>query len=86
MEGENASFKLEYCMMGYHVYREIWKSNPDNILTCRQEHGNIHDLYAVCMVHATGIVVGHVPRKISTVCSSGGSRGGPGGARPSLKF
>ena len=69
MEGENASFKLEYCMMGYHVYREIWKSNPDNILTCRQEHGNIHDLYAVCMVHATGIVVGHVPRKISTVCS-----------------
>ena len=69
MEGEKASYKLEYCIGGYHVYKEIWKSNPDDILTCRREHGNIHDLYAVCMVHATGIVVGHVPRKISTVCS-----------------
>ena len=56
-------------MRGYHGYKEIWKSNPHDILTCRREHGNIHDLYAVCMVHATGIVVGHVPRKISTVCS-----------------
>ena len=40
------------------------------ILTCKEEPGNIHDLYAVAVrqpgdYHTT---VGHVPRSISAVC------------------
>ena len=33
-----------------------------------REAGNVHDLYAVAVVKS-GVVVGHVPRKMSSVCS-----------------
>ena len=43
------------------------------MLTCRRETGNIEDPYAVAVIKdendATEAVVGHVPRRISTMCS-----------------
>ena len=60
---EAASFQLNYCMRGYHIYKKVWQSNTMEILSCKKEV-NIYDPYAVCMVNETGITVGHVPRKI----------------------
>lgn len=59
---------MDSVMRGYHVNKNVWQSNTDDILSCRREAGNIHDSYAVCMVHPTGLIVGHVPRTISAVC------------------
>ena len=63
------TFEIDSCIRGYHVYKEVWTSNGDKILSCRREVGNIHDMYAVSMVHESGIVVGHVPQTISADCS-----------------
>ena len=70
------TFEIDSCIRGYHGYKEVWTSNGDEILSCTREVGNIHDPYAVSMVHEFGIVVGHVPRKISAVCSLFLLRGG----------
>ena len=70
------TFEIDSCIRGYHVYKEVWTSNGDAILSCRREVGNIHDPYAISMVNESGIVVGHVPRKISAVCSLYLLRGG----------
>lgn len=69
MATEQAEYHFDYCMRGYYVYKEVWQSNTDDILSCRREATNLHDPYAVCMMHRSGIVVGHVPRTISAVCS-----------------
>ena len=36
-------------------------------LQCKIEHGNVHDIYAVAVIQED-IVVGHLPRNISTPC------------------
>lgn len=61
-------FKMDSVMRDYHVYTKVWQSNTDDILCCRCKGANIHDPYAVCMVHESGIVVGHIPWTMSAVC------------------
>ena len=58
---------------GYHEYKEIW---PDPFvgeeLPCEQEVGNPHDPLAVAIKKTIGgehKIVGHVPRRISPLCS-----------------
>ena len=54
---------------GHHVYKDIWTPYTGEILTCKEEPGNIHDLYAVAVRRqGDDITVGHVPQTISTVC------------------
>ena len=55
---------------GYHIYKEIWPNpNIGEQLNCKMEHGNIHDMYAVAVTRdQEDIVVGHLPRNISTPC------------------
>ena len=36
------------------------------ILSCSQEQGNLHDIYAVAVMKGND-VVGHIPRKISSL-------------------
>ena len=38
-------------------------------LVCRRKLGKLEDPYAVAVVKDNDIVVGHIPRKISTMCS-----------------
>ena len=64
-----SSYTIEAVIRGYHVYKEIWESVVGQVLPCQQEHGNVHDPYAVAVVNE-GVTVGHVPRAISSVCSS----------------
>ena len=54
---------------GYHYYKDIWEAVIGEELECEREHGNIHDLYAVAVKQKSEATVGHLPKKISSVCS-----------------
>ena len=61
---------LEYdnisCTRGFHVYRDIWNPIEGEILDTKRENNNPMDKYAIAVIK-DGVVVGHVPRKISKV-------------------
>ena len=57
-----AEYIVESCVRGYHYYQNIWDPVIDEVLACAP-----HDRYAVAVYKDTQ-VVGHVARKISTVC------------------
>ena len=56
---------VESMVRGYHVYKDIWSAAVGQRLPCKQERGNPHDPYAI----EGSVIVGHVPREISAVCS-----------------
>ena len=68
-------FGVESIIRGYHEYQMIW-NNPliGEELPCECEPGNSHDSYAVAVKKEIGTcrrnqIVGHVPRRLSTICS-----------------
>ena len=63
-------FERDSCIRGYHVYKEIWQAAVGEELECDREHGNTKDRYAVA-VRRQGIVIGHLPRKLSRLCCGG---------------
>ena len=65
---DRASFTIEAMIRGYHIYRDIWSAVFDEELPCQRETGNISDPFAVGVLK-DGVIVGHVPRKISSICS-----------------
>ena len=68
------TFCIDSMVQGYHDYQSIW-DNPlsDGDLLCVREcTGNPHNLQAVAIkktIDGTLQVVGHMPRKISSICS-----------------
>ena len=68
-------FQKESCVRGYHVYKDIWNAALGEELQCQRERGNSSDLYAVAVLKDRTIV-GHLPRKISRICSLFMRRGG----------
>ena len=65
---DRSSFTVEAMIRGYHVYKDIWNSVLDEELPCQRETGNTSDPFAVGVLK-DGVIVGHVPRKISSICS-----------------
>ena len=63
-------FRVQSCVRGFHVYGEHWTAFVGEELTFQREIGNVVDRYAVAVEKATGETVGHVPKKISRICSS----------------
>ena len=63
------------CIRGYHVYKEIWEAATGEVLICERELHNSRDRYAVA-VKRMGTIIGHLPRKLSRVCSLFLRRGG----------
>ena len=61
-------FTIEAMVRGYHVYQTVWEVNIGEVLPCIREPGNRHDPHAVA-VKKDEIIVGHLPRKISCLCS-----------------
>ena len=61
-------FRSVCCIRGYHVYKEILETAVGEVLLCTREPHNALDRYAVPMNKA-GTVIGHLPRKLSRVCS-----------------
>jgi hypothetical protein len=70
-----ATFSVEAMVRGYHVYQGIWIPTAGEQLPCRKENGNIQDPFSVAVIDGTD-VVGHVPKKISSICSMFLQRGG----------
>ena len=66
--GTDATFTVESMVRGYHVYKDVWSASIDEHLPCRRETTNPADRFAVAVVKRD-TVVGHVPKKISNVCS-----------------
>ena len=75
---EKCSFSLEAMVRGYHVYRSVWEAAIGEELMCVREVGNRTDPYAVAVVKPQSgeLTVGHLPRKISSLCSTFIKRGG----------
>ena len=70
-------FTFESMIHGYHEYQMIWGAPAiGEKLDCFHELGNSHNRYARVMKKTIGlggdVVVGHVPRRISAICSLGG--------------
>ena len=61
---------VESCVRGYHVYKDVWSATLGETLLCVAEVGNVHDPYAVAIVHPSPAshTVGHVPRSMSAAC------------------
>jgi hypothetical protein len=65
------------CILGYHVYKSIWRAVVGEVLPCEREVNNVTDRYAVSVVKdCTTGPIGHLPRKASKVCSLFIRRGG----------
>lgn len=62
------TFSVESMVRGYHVYKDVWTSSVGEHLPCRRETTNLADRFAVAVMKGA-TVVGHIPRKISNVCS-----------------
>ena len=61
---------VEAMIRGYHEYQNIWEAEIGENLTCIREPGNVSDPYAVAVTKPeASTIVGHVPRKMSAVCS-----------------
>ena len=63
------------CVRGYHVYQDIWSASVGEVLPCEREPANSTGRYAVA-VTKDGVIIGHLPRKVSRVCSLFLRRGG----------
>ena len=61
-------FFVDSVIRGFHIYKDIWDPEVGELLMCRQEFGNLHDPYAVSVIRGDEVIVGHVPRKISSLC------------------
>ena len=57
------------------MYKEVWEASFGEILTSEREPDNASDRYAVA-VKKGGTVVGHLPQKLTRVCSLFLRRGG----------
>ena len=57
------------------MYRDIWIASIGEVLRCQRETSNPTDRYAVAIVKDS-CIVGHLPRKISAICSIFIRRGG----------
>ena len=59
---------LQKVIRGHHIYKDVRTPVIGEELICQYELGNLRDPFALSLVKGTTIV-GHVPRKISTICS-----------------
>ena len=67
---ELRSCVVEAVIRGYHEYQSIWEPDVGESLPCIREPSNVRDLYAVAVTKPdSSTVVGHVPRKMSAICS-----------------
>ena len=61
-------FSVNSMVRGCHVYQEVWEVCISEVLLCVREVGNRHDPYAIA-VKKDELIVGHLSRKISCICS-----------------
>ena len=67
--------EIPCCVRDYHVYRDIREAAIGEVLVCQREPTNSTNRYAVAVIKSAEII-GHLPRKLSKVCSLVLRRGG----------
>ena len=70
-----AEWEVDSCARGYHVYESVWAAAHGERIGCITEPLNANDRYAVAL-KKDGAVIGHLPQKISRICSLFIRRGG----------
>ncbi len=73
---EQQEYEVDSCVRGYHIYKSIWGASVGERLTCVRDQSNQSDRYAVAVNNSQETIVGHLPRKISKLCSLFIRRGG----------
>ena len=63
---------------GFHIYRSVWT------LSWSPETTNLHDPFAAVKVLKTDEIVSHLPKRISSLCSSSVSESKRTDSEPSL--
>ena len=71
----DVEFELPCCVRGYHVYQSVWTAVIGEELFCDREPTNTSDRYAVAIMKG-GVIIGHLPRRISKLCTLFLRRGG----------
>ena len=74
-----SSFVIDSVIRGHHVYKAIWEPVNGEELNTEREIGNPHDPLAVAvtkLLREERRTVGHLPRRISPLCSAFLRRGG----------
>ena len=61
-------YTIESCAREYRVYKDIWEARVGEELSCEREIGNSMDPFVVAVVK-NDVTIGHIPRRISSVCS-----------------
>ena len=65
---DTREYDIACCVHGYHIYRHFWEAAVGETLICKREPTNHNDRNAVAVIKA-GMIVGHLPKKISRVCT-----------------
>ena len=73
-------FRVEACVRGYHVYKDIWGAAVGEELDCTRERGNPRDAYTVAFVRNGR--TGHLPRKLCRLCALCSGEGSLGSGSP----
>ena len=60
-------YERNSCVHSYHIYKDIWDAVIGEKLLREREPDNRSNRYAVA-VNKDGIIIGHLPRKISRAC------------------
>ena len=60
------SVVVEAIVRRYHFFKTIWDADIGEELHCQRETDNPPDLFTVAVIRASG----HVPKKISSICSA----------------
>ena len=68
MCSEMYSFSLTTAVCGFHVYKNVWEPTIGEVLSCKRDIGNTHNMFAVAIKNSSK-VVGYVPRFLSSICS-----------------
>ena len=74
-----SSFIVDSVIRGHHIYKAIWEPVNGEELNTERETGNPHDPLAVAvtkLLREERRIVGHLPRRISPLCSAFLRRGG----------
>ena len=75
----SSSFVVDSVIRGHHIYKAIWEPVNGEELNTKRETGNSHDPLAVAvtkLLQEERRTVGHLPRRISPLCSAFLRRGG----------
>ena len=70
------TYEFVSMVRGYHEYRSVWSAVVGEEFQCRIELSNSYDLFAIAVCKSDGVIVGHVPQRISSIFSSFLRQGG----------